>query len=141
MSPWLLICLHLPALIFMLWLMLNLGLLIEDWLSKIKRNLLQQHGLETEGVMLESEDYTGPGLHSYDPCFKGRYQFTDHRGKIRQRSFKNHCYDQYDYDFYALRDAYRPGASLKVRYLRAFPLIHYMNIRYRPDKKESELPS
>lgn len=134
MSPWLLICLIPPALILLLWLVVRVGLWIEEWLAKIKWDLLERHGIEAEGIILESEEYTGPGLRSDDPCFKGSYQFTDHRGKNRQYPFKNHCYDQYDIlsgeiNFDALRASYRPGAALKIRYLRAFPRIHYIRLR------------
>lgn len=141
MFPWLLVCLHSPALLFMLWLVLKIGLLIEEWLARAKWNLLQQLGMEAEGVILESEEYTGPGLRTDDPCFKGKYQFTDHRGKTRRYPFKNYCYDQYDIlsseiSFDTLRATYHPGSTLKVRYLRAFPRIHYMIISSLSDEKE-----
>ncbi len=142
MFPWLLICLHLPALIFMLWLVVRIGLWIEDGFFKVTGKLFQQYGMDAEGIILESEEYTGPESRSSDPCFKGKYQYTDHQGKTHHHKFKNHCFDQWDIarepGFVVLRETYQPGSTIKVRYLRTFPRIHYTTIQRLTDAKGPE---
>lgn len=53
-------------------------------------HLLNRFGLDASGTVIESAEYQGHGWHATDPCFKGRYVFTDHRRRIHTARFTRH---------------------------------------------------
>lgn len=135
MPNWLMICLIPLALLIILALFVGF-ILAKDTAEDLFNDFLQNHGRKTKGVITESEQYTGHGLHDADPCFRGRFEFEDHRGKRYQGKFSRYCFEPYDfanseYSFESAKEAYCKGAIIDVYYLSWLPFIHIESIRLR----------
>lgn len=138
MPLWLIIVLVL----FALFGLVLLAILVSDTAVDILGHWLIDHGKVAAGVITESGMYTGHGLHPADPCFEGKYVFTDHRGKERRGKFSRHCFEPYDfaesgYSFESVAAAYGAGAAIEVYYFRWLPAIHIERIRLSQSSDEA----
>lgn len=136
MPTWLVFCLAPLAFVAAIAVLIMLGAytflsiaIFSDRIAEIKKAFLQKYGIETQAEIIQSEQYTGPGLHPGDPCFKGQYTFSDQKGRKYTYKFKGECYDPYDIASLgiSLDDHYQSGAKRKITYLRRFPAFHHLH--------------
>ena len=136
---WLVITLAPFAVIFAILALIMLGgyviLLVEavsHLFTGMKEKFLLKYGLETQAVLVEAEMVHGPGLHEWDPCYRGVYRFTDLQGREHSYTFSRECYDPYDLNALdtPIDNTYKVGAKRRVLYWRWIPSVHYL---YGPD--------
>lgn len=100
--------------------------------------LLARYGVETAGTIVDSVHYQGDGWHSTDPCFKGRYHFTDRQGRTRSFSFSHYCFDYNDYVPHAeeawnrFQADFAQGTVFRVRFVAWLPRLHTADIGLPP---------
>lgn len=101
---------------------------ISDYFVDVKEKFLLKYGAETQAVLDNVERYYGPGLHAGDPCFRGIYRFTDHRGREHSHKFSRECYDPYDLNSagISIDEFYQEGSTRRLIYWQWFPSIHYL---------------
>jgi hypothetical protein len=99
---------------------------------RVKEMFLLKYGTETQASIVKSELYHGPGLHMYDPCFKGQFSFIDQQGRRYSYKFSRECYDSYDLasSGISINDYYQRGIKRRLIYWKWIPSIHHL---YGPD--------
>lgn len=136
MPTWLALCLSPFALMIAIAVLIALGAytfliiaIVSDRIVGGKISFLNRYGTETQAEILQVEHYTGPGLHSGDPCYRGRYTFTDQKGRTHTFGFKGECYDPYDIASLgiSLDTHYKSGAKRRITYLSWFPAFHHLH--------------
>jgi len=115
-----------------------LAAFVSDYFVDLKEKFLLKYGAETQAVIAKVERYYGPGLHAGDPCFRGNYCFTDHRGIEHSHKFSRECYDPYDLNLsgISIGDYYQEGRTRRLIYWKWFPAIHHL---YGPEVNASRL--
>lgn len=138
MPFWMILCLIPIAAVIIL--LLFLGFILgKEIVKDFFENFLENHGRKAQGIIIEVEQYTGDGFHQADICFKGKYEFTDHRSKQYQSEFSRYCFEPYDFanSTYSIEDVikcYGNGAIIDVFYINWFPIIHTERISLRQTK-------
>lgn len=99
--------------------------------------LIDAYGLEGVGTILESSVYQGHGWHANDPCFNGRYQVIDRRGRTHLFSFSRFCFDYNDYAdaptaWRQMQAMFAPGYVFRVRYFSWLPRLHNADFHLPP---------
>jgi hypothetical protein len=107
-------------------------MLIASFITLLKEIFLLRYGTETQAIIVKSELYHGPGLHTDDPCFRGQYSFTDQQGRKYSFKFSGECYDPYNLATLGISidEYYQGGAKRRLIYWGWVPSIHYV---YGPD--------